>query len=190
MKSEPEVLPALAAGEEPSLQAVFGAFFRVGIIGFGGVLIWVRRAVVEQRGWMTAAEFNDMLALCQFLPGPNIINMAVAIGARFRGWPGSVSAVVGLLAAPMAIVIVLGGLFQQYGHIPVVARAFGGLSAAAAGLLVAMVLKMAGPLWRNWAGIGIAVVAFAAVTVLRLPLLPTMLVLAPVSVAVCRRFPA
>ena len=195
MTSKPDALPATLAVTEdnpqvPSLQALFMGFFRISILGFGGVLPWARRMVVEQRRWLTPAEFNDLVALCQFLPGPNIINVAVALGARFRGWPGSVAGLVGLLAAPMAIVIGLGGLYEQYGHIPAVARAFVGLAAAASGLVVAMVVKMAGPLWRNWAGIGIALVAFAAVAVFRLPLLPTMLVLAPISVAVCWWFPA
>jgi chromate transporter len=195
MPSDTEALAASGAASEsvpesPGLGALFAGFFRISILGFGGVLPWARRMVVEQRGWLTPAEFNDLLALCQFLPGPNIINVAVALGARFRGWPGSVTAVVGLLAAPMVIVIGLGGLYEQYGHLPVVARGFAGLSAAASGLVVAMAVKMAGPLWRNWAGIGVAVVAFVAVALLRLPLLPTMLVLAPIAVVLCRRFPA
>ena len=174
----------------PAIRELFMGFLTVGLCGFGGVLPWARRMVVEQRRWLSSAEFTDMLALCQFLPGPNIINVAVALGARFRGWPGSLAALVGLLAAPMVIVIGLGGLYEQYGHIPVVARAFGGLSAAASGLVVAMAVKMAGPLARNWAGIAVAVTAFVAVALLRLPLLPTMLLLAPVGVVLCRRFPA
>ena len=195
MAAETEALPASQAAPEtlpqsPGLGSLFAGFFRISILGFGGVLPWARRMVVEQRGWLTPAEFNDLVALCQFLPGPNIINVAVALGARFRGWPGSLAALVGLLAAPMVIVIGLGGLYEQYGHIPVVARAFGGLSAAASGLVVAMAVKMAGPLARNWAGIAVAVTAFVAVALLRLPLLPTMLLLAPVGVVLCRRFPA
>ncbi len=81
-------------------------------MGFGGVLPWARRMMVEQRRWLTPTDFNDLLALCQFLPGPNIVNMAVAIGDRYRGLAGSVACVAGLLAAPMAIVILLGGAYE------------------------------------------------------------------------------
>jgi len=174
----------------PGLGALFAGFFGIGIIGFGGVLPWARRMVVEQRRWLSAAEFTDLLALCQFLPGPNIVNMAVALGARYRGVAGSLAAVGGLLAAPMAVVIGLGGVYGRYGQVPMVAHAFGGLAAAASGLVVAMAVRIAGPIRRHWAGIVVAVVAFIAIALIRTPLLPTMLVLAPISVLFCRRFPA
>ena len=174
----------------PGLAALFSGFLGIGIIGFGGVLPWARRMVVEQRAWLSATEFVDLLALCQFLPGPNIVNMAVAIGARFRGVAGSAAAVVGLLAAPMVIVIALGSLYARYAQIPVVGRAFAGLAAAASGLVVAMAIRIAAPLRGHVAGIAAACITFAAVAVLRLPLLPTMLAMAPMSILLCRRFPA
>jgi chromate transporter len=146
--------------------------------------------VVDQRHWLTAGEFTDLLALCQFLPGPNIVNMAVAIGARFRGAPGSVAAVFGLLAAPMVIVVALGGIYARYEHIPMVGRAFGGLAAAATGLIIAMAVRIAAPQRGNAMGIAMALVTFAGVALLRTPLLPTMLIMAPLSVLLCRRFPA
>jgi len=71
--------------DPPTIGALFAGFFSIGICGFGGVLPWARRMIVEQRRWLTAAEFTDLLALCQFLPGPNIINLSVALGSRFRG---------------------------------------------------------------------------------------------------------
>ncbi len=173
----------------PSLWAMFQGFFGIGIVGFGGVLPWARRMMVEQRRWLTAAEFNDMLALCQFLPGPNIVNVSVAVGARFHGVAGSAACLCGLLAAPMAIVIGLGGLYGRYGGVPVVAHGFQGLAAAASGLVIAMAVKIAAPLGRHWMGIALALVAFAAIALLRTPLLPTMLLLAPASVLLCRRWP-
>ncbi len=180
----PAELPA------PGPGALFAGFFGIGIIGFGGVLPWARRMVVEQRRWLSAGEFTDLLALCQFLPGPTIVNMAVALGGRYRGPAGSLAAVGGLLAAPTAIVIALGGVYGRYGQVPVVAHAFGGLAAAASGLVVAMAVRIAAPIRTYWAGVAVAVVAFVAIAVVRTPLLPTMLALAPVSVLVCRRFPA
>ena len=185
----PDVGPDAGCLARPSLRALFAGFFGIGIVGFGGVLPWARRMMVEQRGWVTAAEFNDLLALCQFLPGPNVVNMAVATGARFAGVAGSAACVAGLLAAPMVIVVALGGLYAQYGHIPVVARGFAGLAAAAAGLVVAMALKIAAPLRGHWVGIAVAVVAFLLIAVARTPLLPTMLLMAPLSVLLCRRWP-
>ncbi len=189
----PEAVAAVAStpkAADPSLSALFGGFFGIGIMGFGGVLPWARRMMVEQREWLTPAEFNDLLALCQFIPGPNIVNMAVALGDRFRGVAGSVACVTGLLAAPLAIVMLLGNVYARYGHLPVIAHAFGGLAAAASGLVVAMAVKVATPLRGQWLAIIVAVVSFIAIAILKLPLLPTMLTLAPASILVRWRWPA
>src|SRR3954451_21033790 len=108
----------------PSLAALFLGFFVVGLCGFGGVLPWARRLVVEQRRWMTAAEFTDMLGLCQFLPGGNIMNVTIALGARFHGVRGAAAAFLGLMTAPVAIVIGLGAIYNEYAELPAVRRGF------------------------------------------------------------------
>lgn len=169
--------------ERPSLRQLFAGFFSVGIIGFGGVLPWIRRMVVEQRCWLTAPEFTDMLALCQFLPGPNVCNLAVCLGTRDRGLRGALVAVAGLVAAPALVVVGLGVVFDRFAAYPVVSNALGGLASAAAGLVLATALRIAAPLLRRPLGIGVAVVAFCAIGIMRLPLLPTLLVLVPASVA-------
>ena len=166
----------------PSLFALFSGFFGIGMLGFGGVLPWARRMVVEQRGWLTPSEFTDLLALCQFLPGPNICNMSVALGARFRGLAGAASCFAGLMAAPSVIVLLLGLIYDRFADVPAVQHGFAGLAAAASGLIIAMAVKIAAPLRGNWPGIFIAVLAFIAIALLRTPLLPTLAVLAPCSV--------
>jgi chromate transporter len=144
--------------------------------------------IVEQRRWLTGAEFADLLALCQFLPGGNIINLSVALGLRFRGLPGALAAILGLLAMPTAVAVALGGIYGRYQDVPVVRALFAGLAAAAAGLVAATAAKLARPLLRQKVGAGVAVLCFAAVAVLRLPLLPTMLVVAPLSMLLAWRF--
>jgi chromate transporter len=176
-----EPLPLPDSGQ-PTLGALFAGFFSIGISGFGGVLPWARRMLVEQRGWLTAPEFTDVLALCQFLPGPNVVNLSVAVGARFQGAAGALVSITGLLAAPVAIVIVLGVIYAHFGQLGFVQHGFAGLAAAASGLVLSMALRIAAPLRRVPVGVGIAAVTFAAVAVLRLPLLLTMLVLAPASI--------
>ncbi len=64
---------------------LFLAFSQLVMSGFGGVLPWAHRTLVEGKGWLTQREFVDALALGQSLPGPNIGNMAVMIGYRFAG---------------------------------------------------------------------------------------------------------
>ncbi len=138
--------------------------------------------IVEQRRWLTGPEFTDLLALCQFLPGPNVVNLSVALGARFQGARGAVASLAGLLAAPVTIVIGLGTLYARYAAVPVVRGTFTGLAAAASGLVVANAARIAWPIRDRLRPVLIAVLAFAALAVLRLPLLPTLLVLAPLSI--------
>ncbi len=78
----PPVSPAPIphAVAHPSLSELFGAFFSMALHGFGGVLPWARRAIVEEKRWMTAQEFNEAFAVSQFLPGANIVNLAVVFG--------------------------------------------------------------------------------------------------------------
>ena len=83
----------------PSLFALFFAFAKMSLAGFGGVLVFARRGIVEQHRWMTAEEFNETFALCHFLPGPNIVNFSVVFGSRFGGVPGAIAAYEGQLSA-------------------------------------------------------------------------------------------
>jgi chromate transporter len=168
----------------PGLRALFLGFLTVGLCGFGGVLPWARRMVVEQRRWLSPAEFTDLLALCQFLPGPNIINVSVALGLRFRGLAGSAACFVGLMAAPMAVVILLGIVFAHYRDVPVVRHGLAGLAAGASALVLATALKIAAPLRHRADGIAVATVTLVAIAFLRIPMLPVLLVLAPIGVLV------
>jgi chromate transporter len=172
-----------AAG--PSLAELFFGFSRVASFAFGGVLPWARYVMVEQRRWLTAEEFTDTLALCQLLPGPNIMNMSVAVGARFHGAAGAVAAVFGLMVVPVTIVLILASFYARFADVPEVDRALAGMAAAAAGLILGMAAKMADPILRQrfrYAAPFIAL-TFVAVALLRLPLWPVLLTLAPLSIA-------
>jgi chromate transporter len=153
---------------------LFLGFLGIGLSGFGGVMPWARRMVVERRRWLDAASFNDLLALCQFLPGPNVINLSVALGARFAGWRGALAAFSGLMLAPMAIVIALGALYARFGDLALVQHLFRGLAAGASGLIIATAAKIAWPLRRKPAAIAIAALVLFAAAWLRLPLVAVL----------------
>ena len=169
----------------PSRLQLFLGFARIAAFSFGGVLPWARFVLVERRRWLTGEEFTDMLALCQLLPGPNIVNMSVAIGARFHGPTGALASVAGLMGLPIAIVLALVGIYGRYAHLPAVDRALEGMAAAAAGLVIAMALKIGEPALRKrpLATAPVIVATIAAIAWLRLPLWPVILVLGPVSIA-------
>src|ERR1700759_2543707 len=110
-------------------------FAKIAAFGFGGVMAWSRRVVVQERRWLSAEEFNEQLALCQVLPGGNIVNFSVMFGYRCGGWLGSVAGLVGLIGPPTLLMIAAGTLYRQFGAQPVLRGVFAGLAAAAAGLL-------------------------------------------------------
>jgi chromate transporter len=167
----------------PSTAELFLRFTQVGVSGFGGVMPWARRMLVEERRWLNDEEFSETLSLCQLLPGPNIVNMAVCVGTRFRGARGAFAALMGLMCAPFVIVLVLGALFTRYGDIPAISAAFRGISAAAAGLVVAMGLKMAASPRLRSPMVVFALAAFAGIALARLPLGLFLLAAIPASVA-------
>ncbi len=172
----------------PTIAALFLGFFTIGMFGFGGVLPWARRLVVEQRRWLSAAEFTDMLGLCQFLPGGNIMNVTIALGARFHGVAGAAAAFLGLMTAPVAIVIGLGAVYERYADLAMVRHGFAALAAAAAALVLSTALKMAAPLRTRPLEVAVGVVTFLAIAVFRLPLPLALPALAAVSTVLLWRF--
>ena len=168
----------------PSLGELFKAFLVISVSGFGGALPWARRMIVEQRRWMTAEEFNEAFALAQFLPGPNLVNFSVVFGLRFGGPPGAAIALIGLLGPPVMIVTILAILYAQFGDLEVLGRILKGITAAAAGLLIAVVAKMALPVFlKRWNSAPvIALLAFLGVA-MQFPLPLVFGILAPISIA-------
>lgn len=150
---------------------------------------WARRVLVDDKRWMTADEFNRLFAVCHFLPGPNVVNMSAVYGLRLHGVIGAIAALVALCAVPVALMIVLGMLYDRYGSAPGISGAVSGLAAGVAGLIVATALNMARPLLRRRSllELGIVAVAFVAIALLRLPLFPVLAVLVPLSVALAWR---
>lgn len=186
-----ETDPVRSAGPSPpSLIELFRGFFFLGVTGFGGVLPLAHDGIVVRRRWLAEEEFVDLLGLCQLLPGGNILNLSIAIGMRFHGVIGALTAFCGLLAAPSVIVILLGSLYAQVRGDPAVAHLLAGLAAAAAGLLASMTFRLALRLRSVPTAMIVAAATFLAIAVLRLPLVPTMLVLLPISaIAAHRRIP-
>lgn len=179
-------VPELPTSPPPGLIALFVAFAKMSLSGFGGVLVWARRGIVDQHRWMTADEFNETYALCHFLPGPNIVNLSVVFGARFRGIPGAIAAFAGLVGPPVVIVTILAALYARFGEIDALRRILVGVSCAAVGLLISVVFRMMMPLIRKRDLVGVVtlVAVFIAIGLLRLPLPAVLLVAIPLSIAI------
>jgi chromate transporter len=183
----PPPTPALAPQPvRPTLAELFIAFATISLSGFGGVLAWSRRMMVEERKWLTPEQFNETYALCAFLPGGNIINFSVIFGLRIRGAAGSAVAVAGLMGPPVLLVMFVGAIYAHYGDVPALRRMLTGVAAAAVGLLMATVAKMARPLFRssNVTAPLISLATFISIGIVHWPLPLVLMVIVPVSIAV------
>jgi len=181
---EPDI-PAVHV-QPPGLLALFLAFARMSLAGFGGVLVFARRAIVEQHRWMTADEFNETFALCHFLPGPNIVNLSMVFGSRLRGLAGGVAAFTGLLLPPTLIMMMLAIIYARFGDVEVLRRILAGISCAAVGLLIAVVFRMMIPLLKRMDLVVLVLMlgVFTAIGVFRWPLQAVLVIAIPLSIAV------
>lgn len=171
----------------PTLAAILGVFLRLGMASFGGGLSnWIHNEVVRKRGWLDERRFMAGLSLCQVLPGPNAVNLALHVGQQLRGWPGAAAAFLGVLGPPFAFILFLAAAQARFAGSELMGAALAGVAAAglanncAVGALAAKRLGGVG-LWA------VAAATFLAVGVLRWPMIPVVLVLAPVGIGLAWR---
>jgi len=186
-------MPAVSLMSNPSAPTVrpssakelFFAFNALALQGFGGVLAVAQRVLCEQRRWLTKEEFVEILAVGQVLPGPNVCNVALMVGDRFFGLRGALAALAGMMTVPLVIVLLVAAVYAQYAMHPAVAGALKGMGAVAAGLIVGTGFKLAAALRVSPMGLpacaAVCACAFAAVALLRWPLLWVLVALGCVS---------
>jgi chromate transporter len=176
--------PAMGSRQPVSLLSLFLIFLRIGAFSFGGGLTgWVYREVVQQRQWISETDFLSGLALSQILPGANVTNLSVYIGQKLRGTIGALTALFALLAVPFFVVIGAATIYARIADIGWIRAATDGVAAAAIGLLLLVGWRSARHAGRDIASVAVLIATFLAVGVLRLPLVPVVLCLAPISVA-------
>jgi chromate transporter len=173
-----------SSAEHVTLAALFIAFLKVSLCSFGGGLVWARRITVEQRHWVSVEEFADILSLCQFMPGPNVVGIAVCVGAKLRGLSGAIAAVSGFVLMPWTVGFSLGVVYLRHTHIAVLQNILGGVSAAAAGLLIATGIRMLMPHRSRVQALVFAALAVGGMVFTKLPLLVVLFSLTPLSIAV------
>jgi chromate transporter len=177
--------PAPPAGPAPSrpppLRSIFLVFARIGLMSFGGGLSgWMYREIAERRRWLPEAQFLSAMALGQILPGGNAVNLAVQVGLRLRGLAGAGTAALGTLAPPFVVILLLAAVYGRLAGLPATRTALSGMAAVGVAMMLTVVIKAARRL-RGLVPAGVAVLVFVAVGVLRWPVVPVVIVLAPVS---------
>ena len=166
--------PADGSQQPRSKTDLFLSFTWLALQGFGGVLAVVQRELVEKKRWMTREEFVEEWSVAQIMPGPNVVNLSLMIGARWFGLPGALAALGGMLAAPLVVVLALALVYTQFADNPHMAGALRGMGAVAAGLIAATGIKLVPALGKNVMGrstcIVLGVLCFVGIALLRWPL--------------------
>ena len=166
---------------------LFISFSKIGMSGFGGVLPWARRTLVERDKILTSEEFSAILGICQIVPGPNIVNLAVCVGSRFAGARGAGAAVLGLTLGPIAIVLLLAILYQQYSYLDTVKGLLRGISAVGVGLIASTGFKMLRDEFRFPLMLLVVVITVCAVTYFHLGLGWIVLAVLPLALFLARK---
>ena len=172
----------------PRLSALFSLFFQIGAMSFGGGLsAWLYREIVERRRWLSESDFLSGLALAQVMPGINMANLSVYVGQRLHRAPGAVVALVALLFAPFFAIIALASVFARLDSVPWFHSFLAGIATAAVGLVLAVAFKSlrTGP--RGIAPFAVVVGIVLTVGVLRWPMVPVVLCVAPLSICLAWR---
>jgi len=172
----------LSEGVTPprDLGELFLGFLSIGARSFGGVLPWAYQAMVEERRWLTHADFTETIGLCQVLPGPNLGNASIVLGKRWFGLRGAIVAFLGLFALPDVWVLGLALLYADFASNSIIHAAVTGVGAAGAGLFIATAVKLGRPLARRPAALAMIAACFLAVAIGRV----SLLIVVPVAAAV------
>jgi chromate transporter len=170
-----------------NLSELFMGFLAIGARSFGGVLPWAHRTMVEERRWLTPADFAETIGLCQFLPGPNIGNASIVLGKRWFGVIGSIVAFLGLMALPFIWVMALGALYLEWAYDPTVRAVVTGVGATGAGFFIGTALKLGRALVRRPSALVLAASCFLAVGVGRVSMLIVMPLAAAIGIYLARR---
>ena len=153
------------------LTELFLGFLSIGMRSFGGVMPTAYRVIVEERHWISPADFTETIGLCQFLPGPNIGNASVVLGKRWFGWRGSSVGFIGLIVVPFAWVLAFAAIYSDYASNETVRSIVMGIGAAGAGLFIGTAVKLGRPHAGKPGAWVVAMGCFLAVAIGRVSLL-------------------
>ena len=166
-----------------SLAEIFQTFLVIGATSFGGgVVAYLRQALVVQKAWLDDDQFMSALEISQTLPGLNATNMSVLVGSRLRGVPGAAAALVGMCLPGSVLLFVLGTLYGQHGEKPGVIAALNGVAAAATGLLLATTYQLGSKELGGWADLLFVALTTVTVSVFHVSLPLTLFTLGPLAI--------
>jgi chromate transporter len=159
-----------ARPQPESLKDLFFSFTLLAIQGFGGVLAYMERELVERKKWLTRAEFVEEWAVARTMPGPPALNLSIMVGSRYFGLRGAIVSIAGMFLLPSFTIALMALAYARFGTDPHVIDALRGMGAVAAGLFIATGLKLLTALKTNPLGVPLCLVlaclSFAGVALL------------------------
>ena len=174
--------------DRPSLWAIGRDMFILGLVSFGGNnALLVSRLVVDKRGWLTQAELDQGVALATMSPGGNSSNLSFEVGRRLRGLPGALVAYLAMALPGIIFVLTLGSLLLRNGETDLVNGLLRGAQAGVVAMVVMIGVRLAKSSLRGFAPWMLAVVAFAPVALLDVPIYLVVPPLALVGYMLARR---
>ncbi len=170
------------ARDLPTRLALFTAFLKIGVLGFGGVAALARHVLVVERLYLDDRGFAEAFGIAATLPGANTVNLATMLGYRWRGWTGSAAALSGLLGMPLVVLMVIAGLYARFSYLSDVRAGLAGAAATAAGLVVGTALKLLKGLDPDVVNVATAGCVCLAAGALGAPMLIILCVSIPLSI--------
>ncbi len=135
-----------------SLWKIFWIFFKLGAFTIGGGLVMIPtiyNEVLKQK-WADDDEFKDILAVAQSAPGLIVVNIAIFIGNKLRGFKGSLVATLGSIIPPFIIILIIAMIFKDYQNNEYVIKIFTAIRPVAVGLIGAIMVQLARSYNKKW----------------------------------------
>ena len=136
---------------------LFFSFLQIGAFSFGGgyaAMPLIQAQVVEAHGWLSLAEFTDLVTISQMTPGPIAVNAATFVGIRIAGVPGAIAATLGCIVPSCVIVLAIAALYLKYRSLPLLQGILQGLRPAVVALIGAAGVSILGSAF--WPGGAVA----------------------------------
>lgn len=131
---------------ETSYWKIFSGFAKIGAFTIGGgyaMIPIIEKELVNNKKWITEEEFMDIIAIAQSAPGLISVNVAVFMGHKLRGTPGSVAAALGCILPSFLIILLIAMFFTGYENNPVIIRIFKGIRPIVVALIAIPMVNMA-----------------------------------------------
>lgn len=155
-----------------TLAELTRTFARIGCLSFGGPaaqIALMHRVILDEKKWVSEADYLRVLSFCMLLPGPEAMQLAVWIGWRLHGVKGGLIAG-GLFVLPGAFVVLgLSLIYAAFGQVPLIAALFTGVQAAVIAIVIEALIRVSKRALKSREAYLIAVAAFAALFVFKLP---------------------